>query len=225
MCDDGVVTCGCKACKHRRQESIQEERLRELKEEVEVNRLLEDDRVAQSCGYKDRHDPRWKARQVARRTHYYSCSCPVCLVPVSSTRSKKVVYLIGSMANENIPSIAMRLTEAGFEVFAEWFSPGPDADTCWQAFSEDLGRTYKEALNSYHAQEVFEFDKRHLDRCDVGVLVLPAGKSGHMELGYLAGKEKPCYVLFDKEPERYDVMYRFANDVVFSVDELVEVLR
>ena len=59
----------------------------------------------------------------------------------------------------------------------------------------------------------------------MGVLVMPAGKSGHMELGYLAGIKTPVYVLFDKEPERYDIMYRFADDVVFSVEELVEVLK
>jgi len=39
---------------------------------------------------------------------------------------------------------------------------------------------YDDALKGYAADHVFEFDKHHLDRCDTAILVLPAGKSGHL---------------------------------------------
>jgi hypothetical protein len=42
--------------------------------------------------------------------------------------------------------------------------------------------------------------------------------------GYLIGQGKPGFILMDGEPERYDVMYKFAT-VVFSVEELVEKLN
>jgi nucleoside 2-deoxyribosyltransferase len=52
---------------------------------------------------------------------------------------------------------------------------------------------------------------------------MPAGKSGHLELGYVSGKGKPTYVLFDHEPERWDVMYQFATGgVFFSLESLLE---
>ena len=51
-------------------------------------------------------------------------------------------------------------------------------------------------------------------------MLMPAGKSGHLELGYARGKNKPGFILFDKEPERVDVMYQFATDVFFSQEEL-----
>jgi len=55
---------------------------------------------------------------------------------------------------------------------------------------------------------------------------MPAGKSGHMELGYMIGQGKPCFVYFDKEPERWDVMYQFAKEVCFSMEELkLELLK
>lgn len=56
-------------------------------------------------------------------------------------------------------------------------------------------------------------------------MVLPCGKSGHLEFGWAIGKGKPGYILFDGEPERYDVMYQFAWDVLFHVDEVVERLE
>jgi len=54
---------------------------------------------------------------------------------------------------------------------------------------------------------------------------MPAGKSCHLELGYMVGKGKKCYVLFDKEPDRWDIMYGFATDVFFSLDELKKELE
>ena len=54
---------------------------------------------------------------------------------------------------------------------------------------------------------------------------MPAGKSCHLELGYLIGKGKTCYILFDKEPVRWDVMCRFANDVFFDIEELKKKLK
>jgi nucleoside 2-deoxyribosyltransferase len=49
---------------------------------------------------------------------------------------------------------------------------------------------------------------------------MPAGKSGHLELGYMVGCGKPGYILFDKEPERLDQMVQFATDIFFDAKEL-----
>ena len=54
---------------------------------------------------------------------------------------------------------------------------------------------------------------------------MPAGRSGHLELGYIIGLGKRGYILFDVEPERYDVMYQFAQGVAFSLDELCKMLK
>ena len=62
--------------------------------------------------------------------------------------------------------------------------------------------TYTGNLKNWAAQIVFDFDRKHLNRVDAGLLVLPAGKSGHLELGYLIGLGKPGYILLDGEPDR-----------------------
>lgn len=139
---------------------------------------------------------------------------------------KKTLYLIGSLRNEKIPHLAKKLREElKIEIFDDWFSPGPEADNFWRDFEKVRGSTYKEALNAYAAKHVYAFDKFHIDRSDFGVLVMPAGKSGHLELGYMIGAGKTCYILFEEEPERWDVMYQFAKDIFFSVDELIAQLK
>ena len=142
---------------------------------------------------------------------------------------KKVVYVIGSLRNEKIPLLSNDLRAMGFEVFDDWFSPGPEADEFWRKYEKGRGSSYKQALSNWAGKHIFEFDKFHIDRADIGVLVMPAGKSGHMELGYMIGKGKPCFVFFEEEPERWDIMYIFTTtnggDVCFSKDELFEKLK
>ncbi len=134
-----------------------------------------------------------------------------------------MIYLTGSLRNPEVPRVANRLRADGHEVFDDWYAAGPEADDYWRKYEIERGRTYREALKGRAARHVFEFDKTWLDRSSVGVLLLPAGKSCHLELGYLIGQGKPCYILLDN-PDRWDVMYLFATKVFMSVEELAEEL-
>lgn len=126
------------------------------------------------------------------------------------------IYLIGSLRNPQVPKVAETLRIAGFDVFDDWYAAGPEADDYWQKYETARGHSYAEALAGYAAKHVYEFDKYHLDRCDMGILLLPAGKSGHLELGYMSGQGKRTFILLDKVPERYDVMYQFATGGVHT---------
>lgn len=136
------------------------------------------------------------------------------------------LYLIGSLRNDNIPVVARQLREAfpNAEVFDDWHAAGPEADDHWKSYEEARGRTYIEALQGHAAKNVFAFDKRHLDSATHVVLVLPAGRSGHLELGYCVGSGKKAFVLID-DPDRWDVMYQFADHVVTSVPDLITTLK
>ena len=136
-----------------------------------------------------------------------------------------IVYIIGSLANPNVLPIAKRVMDTGHEVYCEWHCPGPDADKFWQEHCKFFKLTYQQALDGWHAKQVFEIDLFHLDRCDTAILVLPAGKSGHLELGYIRGSKKPGYILLDKEPDRYDLMYRFGNIVTTELDEILDDIK
>ena len=136
------------------------------------------------------------------------------------------IYLIGSLRNPQVPILATKLrTATGFDVFDDWHAAGPTADDSWQHYEQqERGHTYQEALAGHAADHVFEYDKLHLDHSDAAVLVLPAGKSAHLEFGYIIGQGKPGWILMDGEPERFDVMYRFANRVCYTVEELITCL-
>ncbi len=133
------------------------------------------------------------------------------------------LYLIGSLRSNTVRAFANELRELGFDVFDDWHAAGPDADYIWRDYEKQRGRTYLEALQSYHAKHVFELDHRHLLAADVAVLLLPAGKSGHLELGWHL-RAKPGYILLD-DPERWDVMYQFATGVFAEKEKLFEALR
>lgn len=131
------------------------------------------------------------------------------------------VYVIGSLRNDFVPHLGIELRKHGFDCFDDWHSNGREADDRWQGYEQRRGRSFADALKAPVAQNTFGLDKRMLDWCDAAVLVLPAGKSAHMELGYAIGRGKLGYILLDKEPERFDVMYAFAEAVVGTVDELL----
>lgn len=137
----------------------------------------------------------------------------------------KKVYVIGSLRNEEVPLVGNALRDAGYEAFDDWHGGGPEADDKWREYEQVRRRSYAEALYGEAARNIFEFDKRHLDQSDAAVLVMPAGKSAHLEVGYMVGQGKRTYVLFDGVPDRWDVMYLFCTKVVFSVDELLTELK
>jgi hypothetical protein len=131
------------------------------------------------------------------------------------------IYLIGSLRNPKIPNIAEQIRDAGHDVFDDWFSAGPEADDWWRKYEMGRGRTYHEALKGYAAVNTFRHDKRHLDRCDAAVMVLPAGRSAHLELGYVVGSGRRGYVLLDKKQPRWDVMLGLADGVFESLGDLI----
>lgn len=135
-----------------------------------------------------------------------------------------MIYLIGSLRNPEIPTIANTIRAAGHEVFDDWFAAGPEADDYWRNYEISRGRSYVEALSGLAAGHVFTFDNEYLERASAVVLVLPAGKSGHMELGISIGRGKPGYILLDS-PDRWDVMYKFADGVFTELDGLIDHLR
>lgn len=140
---------------------------------------------------------------------------------------KKVVYIIGSLKNWKVIELAKKLRKEfpNWEVFDSWISPGPEADDFWRKYSKKKGLTHQQALKDWSATHIFEFDKKHIDRADIVVMYMPCGKSGHLELGYALGQGKKGYILFDKEPERWDIMALFATEIFYDLNKLIETLK
>ena len=136
----------------------------------------------------------------------------------------KSVYLIGSLRNPRVQEIATYLRQLGWQVFDDWHAVGEDCDIRWKEYEQKRGRTLPEALAGAHAQNVFLFDKTHLDNSECAVVVLPAGRSAMLELGYVIGTGKPGFVLLDGDPDRWDVMLAFSTGVFLTVEDLLAAL-
>ena len=135
-----------------------------------------------------------------------------------------IVYLVGSLRNPHVLEVAAALRNAGHEVIEDWYAAGSEADEKWKEYEQGRGRTFVEALDGLAATHVFDFDYRELKRAEAVVLVAPAGKSAHLELGVAIGSGKKGYYLLDSDDIRWDVMLKFCDKVVESVEELVKEL-
>jgi hypothetical protein len=132
----------------------------------------------------------------------------------------KKIYVIGSLRNrEGVSAVSKQLRDRlpGFIIFDDWLAPGPTADDEWRDYEKARGRSYEDALRGYAARHVFQFDKGHLDSSDAVLLVMPAGKSAFLELGYMVGQGKPTAILLDDQ-ERWDVMFQFAGCVSSNLE-------
>jgi hypothetical protein len=84
---------------------------------------------------------------------------------------------------------------------------------------------YLEALGTARATEAFEADFAAMQDCDTFVLVLPCGKSAHLELGWAVGAGKRTAILLDTgkygtvQPE---LMYKMVDLITPSVMDLLK---
>ncbi len=60
-------------------------------------------------------------------------------------------------------------------------------------------------------QKAFAEDKKWLDWCDICILLVPSGRSAHLEAGYAKGSGKKLYIYGDFPAGEWDVMYGFAD--------------
>lgn len=135
------------------------------------------------------------------------------------------LYIIGSLSNPRVNEVANQLRAAGIDAFDQWIAAGPEADQHWKDYGQQRGWSYFETLKSDFVQTAFNFDLTHMQSSDGCVLVMPAGKSAHCELGWFVGAGKKAYILFDELPERPDLMpANLATGVFTDIKELIEVL-
>lgn len=136
-----------------------------------------------------------------------------------------MIYVAGSLKSPRPREIANLLRLEGHKVFDDWHAAGWNADTEWKEYEKARGHTFREALVGAFAEHGFAFDRTNMLASHVFVLVLPAGKSGHMELMFCQGIGIKGIVYMDREPEDWDLMYKFVNKIVIGEQELLEELR
>lgn len=132
------------------------------------------------------------------------------------------VYVASSWRNEHQQGIVADLREAGHLVY-DFRNPAPgntgfswsEIDREWLSWGP--GEFAERVTLHPIAQRAFFHDKAALDWCDTCVLVLPCGRSAHLEAGYAAGQGKR--VIWWLHPDRFEpeLMYLLGHDFVADV--------
>lgn len=82
---------------------------------------------------------------------------------------------------------------------------------------------FREALEHPNAVEGLERDESALRSADATVLVMPCGRSAHLELGVAIGLGQRTAILLPRESEP-ELMYGLAGCIAMSVDGIVAYL-
>lgn len=119
------------------------------------------------------------------------------------------------------------LRASGHEVY-DFRNPEPgDNGFQWSEIDPDwrlwTSAQFVSALQHPIAVSGFGKDWQAMQWCDACVLVLPCGRSAHLEAGWAIGQGKPTLILLDTESEP-ELMYNMAAKCVTSLDELVSAL-
>lgn len=115
------------------------------------------------------------------------------------------IYVASSWRNDYQPVVVRELRDAGHEIYdfknSEWNGSGfhwSEIDPEYRnwSFSE-----YEKALTHDLAEAGFNSDMDAMRWADACVLVLPCGRSAHLELGWFVGQGKSTCVLYPLNDE------------------------
>lgn len=139
------------------------------------------------------------------------------------------IYVASSWRNVIQPSIVMRLRSAGHEVY-DFHEPTPGKNGFkWQDVSDftlpDKVGEYISAVQTQIARDAFALDKQALDWCDTCIMVLPCGRSAHLEAGYAAGQGKDVYFLLSEHGFEPELMYLLGTAHETSIEKIIDMLN
>lgn len=138
------------------------------------------------------------------------------------------VYVASSWRNPHQPDVVAALRAQHHEVY-DFRNPfngvkgfaWSEIDPQWEGWS---AATYRELLTTHPvAARGFVSDLRGMQWADTCVLVLPCGRSAHLEAGWFCGQGKRCIIL-TRDGEEPELMALLATDICISVEEVLSLL-
>lgn len=134
------------------------------------------------------------------------------------------IYVASSWRNTRQPDVVRDLRAAGHEVY-DFRNPRPgengfhwsEIDPQWLGWSAER---FREALEHPIAARGFASDWDGMLWADACVLVLPCGRSAHLEAGTFVGSCLPLYILLEDQCEP-ELMYKMATGLCLTTQELI----
>lgn len=136
------------------------------------------------------------------------------------------IYLASSWRNPYQPELVEVLRRVGHEVY-DFRNPPNATGFAWPQIGLELpcsAADYRKALLTHpRAAQGFMADFAAMRWANTGLLVLPCGRSAHLELGWMAGAGKRTLIL-TRDGEEPELMALLADRICISVDEVLEEL-
>jgi hypothetical protein len=143
------------------------------------------------------------------------------------------IYVASSWRNEIRQQETVKvLREEGHEVYDfrhpliqtrygfSWHSVSSDPEEL-----KDPKRFRDEILPRPLCQQGFNLDMNALRASEVTVLVLPCGRSAHLELGWAIGAGQYTLVLLDNPLSEPELMYLACTDLCINMSEIIQKIR
>lgn len=138
------------------------------------------------------------------------------------------IYVASSWRNLYQPEVVVALRDAGHEVYDFRNPANGNNGFHWSEIDPDwLGwdiETYRALLDDPIAEDEYAFDWNAMQWADCCVLVLPCGRSAHIEAGYFVGAGKELHILLYQDGFEPELMYKMATGIHVSIDEVLEAL-
>lgn len=135
------------------------------------------------------------------------------------------VYVASSWRNPYHQGVCAILAAAGIDHY-DFRNPPNGAGFGWEELGQPIldglvdRDDYRKMLEHPRAIEGFGADFAAMEKADTFVLVLPCGKSAHLELGWAVGAGKRTAILLE-DPIQPELMYRMVDHLSPSVHELL----
>lgn len=141
-------------------------------------------------------------------------------------------YIASSWRNRHQPGVVTAIREVGFNCY-DFRNPAPgEHGFSWQEVDPEWQMGEKVDIRRWHAMSShararagYRLDAGAIQAATFCVLVLPSGRSAHLEAGQFAHRPGKRLVVFMPESEEPDLMYLDANAVVGSIAEVIGLLR
>lgn len=147
--------------------------------------------------------------------------------PIKPSIRYRKIYVASSWRNPHQAAVVNALSKAGHLVY-DFKNPSPgnhgfswsEIDPDWLNWNADK---YVVALDHPIAKRGFAYDMNAMKWADTFLLVLPAGRSSHLEMGWACGQGKTTLILTcdGEEPE---LMAKMSDQICTSLQEVMDVL-
>lgn len=137
------------------------------------------------------------------------------------------IYLASSWRNPHQPWMVDLLRQNGHQVY-DFRNPPHSTGFSWPEIGLSVpckADDYRSALLTHpRAAQGFNADFSAMRWADTGLLVLPCGRSAHLELGWMAGAGKRTLIL-TQDHEEPELMALLADQICISPEEVLEALK